>query len=225
MNFKQYEYVNHQVSSEMFYSLMAILHERLPCAHSFFRLKRRYRDSHFADTGASSPVRMIATPKMIRGLSITKNQRRESVPGSYSPVRASAPNIRDMKKQELAKLKNQQHSRYTSHSPAKNGKVAEKQKMTINVRDSDAFAKAQMAAAEQQAIRDGSQSPHKMVLRNKFRFYEEAKQSESTTDLDKKLVRNFSPITSKKTLGIRLDLGNTDRSKTSFNMDAQAIFA
>ena len=40
MNFKQYEYVNSNISSEMFYSLMAILHERLPCAKGFFRLKR-----------------------------------------------------------------------------------------------------------------------------------------------------------------------------------------
>ena len=45
MNYKQYEYVNKTVSSEMFYSLMAVLHERLPIATNFFRLKRRYRDS------------------------------------------------------------------------------------------------------------------------------------------------------------------------------------
>jgi len=28
------------VSSEMFYSLMAILHEKLPCATNYFRLKK-----------------------------------------------------------------------------------------------------------------------------------------------------------------------------------------
>lgn len=46
MSFKHYEYVNTNVSSEMFYSLMAILHERLPCAKGFFRMKKRFRDRH-----------------------------------------------------------------------------------------------------------------------------------------------------------------------------------
>jgi hypothetical protein len=39
MTYKQYEYINKTVSSEMFYSLMAILHEKLPMATTFFRLK------------------------------------------------------------------------------------------------------------------------------------------------------------------------------------------
>jgi len=44
MNYKQYEYINKTVSSEMFYSLMSILHEKLPPATNFFRLKKRYRE-------------------------------------------------------------------------------------------------------------------------------------------------------------------------------------
>ena len=43
MNYKQYEYINKTISSEMFYSLMAILHEKLPIATTFFRLKNKYR--------------------------------------------------------------------------------------------------------------------------------------------------------------------------------------
>ena len=74
MSFKHYEYVNTNISSEMFYSLMAILHERLPCAKGFFRLKRAYRNRHIDDFRSSSPVRKIASPKMIRGLSITKRK-------------------------------------------------------------------------------------------------------------------------------------------------------
>lgn len=74
MSFKHYEYVNTNISSEMFYSLMAILHERLPCAKGFFRLKRVYRNRHIDDFRSSSPVRKIASPKMIRGLSITKRK-------------------------------------------------------------------------------------------------------------------------------------------------------
>jgi hypothetical protein len=75
MNFKHFEYVNYNISSEMFYSLMAILHERLPCAKGFYRLKRRYRNRHMDEDRSSSPIRRIASPKMIRGLSITKQRR------------------------------------------------------------------------------------------------------------------------------------------------------
>lgn len=44
MNFKQYETINKTVSSEMFYSLMAVLHEKLPCATGYFRMRKRFRD-------------------------------------------------------------------------------------------------------------------------------------------------------------------------------------
>lgn len=75
MNYKQYEYINKTVSSEMFYSLMAILHEKLPIATTFFRLKKKYRDNRETREPGSqspSPIRTIASPKMLRGLSITK---------------------------------------------------------------------------------------------------------------------------------------------------------
>lgn len=55
----------------MFYTLMAILHERLPCSKNFFRMKKTFRDRDGLGE-CSSPVRTIASPKMIRGLSITK---------------------------------------------------------------------------------------------------------------------------------------------------------
>lgn len=71
MNYKQFEYINKTISSEMFYSLMAILHERLPCSKNFFRMKKTFRDREHQGE-CSSPVRTIASPKMIRGLSITK---------------------------------------------------------------------------------------------------------------------------------------------------------
>lgn len=96
MNYKQYEYVNKTVSSEMFYSLMAILHEKLPCATNFFRLKKNFRDMRQTDK-ASSPVRTIASPKMIRGLSITKALKKDASGVSShggSPKRISSPDIR-----------------------------------------------------------------------------------------------------------------------------------
>ena len=74
MSYKHFEYVNTTISSEMFYSLMAILHERLPCAKGFYRLKRSYREKHHDDDRTNSPIRKIASPKMIRGLSITKKK-------------------------------------------------------------------------------------------------------------------------------------------------------
>jgi len=74
MNYKKFENINKTVSSEMFYSLMAVLHEKLPCAIGFFRMRKKFRESR-NDDNYSSPIRSIASPKMIRGLSIPKNLR------------------------------------------------------------------------------------------------------------------------------------------------------
>ena len=70
MNFKQYEAINNSVSSEMFYSLMCVLHEKLPCAKNFYRLRKQFREQQTGDEYCS-PVRHIASPHMIRGLSPT----------------------------------------------------------------------------------------------------------------------------------------------------------
>jgi len=43
ISFDDYLNFNKKVSSEMFYSIMSVLHERLPCASNFFRLKKIYR--------------------------------------------------------------------------------------------------------------------------------------------------------------------------------------
>jgi hypothetical protein len=53
---------------------MSILHEKLPCAKGFFTLKKEFRQKA---ENLSSPIRTIASPKMIRGLSITKKEREE----------------------------------------------------------------------------------------------------------------------------------------------------
>ena len=44
ISFDEYLHFNKDVSSEMFYSIMGVLHERLPCAQNFFRLKKIYRN-------------------------------------------------------------------------------------------------------------------------------------------------------------------------------------
>ena len=75
----------------MFYSLMSILHEKLPCAKNFYRLRNNFRkkDARYqqAVQENSSPVRTIASPKLIRGLSITKQSVMEGkeIKQSHSP--------------------------------------------------------------------------------------------------------------------------------------------
>jgi hypothetical protein len=51
----------------MFYSLMAVLHEKLPCAMNYFRMRRKYK-AQKENEGCYSPVRAIASPKMMKGL-------------------------------------------------------------------------------------------------------------------------------------------------------------
>jgi hypothetical protein len=43
INFENYSHIITNVSSEMFLSLMALLHQKLPCAANCFRLKRLFR--------------------------------------------------------------------------------------------------------------------------------------------------------------------------------------
>jgi hypothetical protein len=57
----------------MFYSIMAVLQERLPCSSNFFRMKKLYRSKLNADTNlgrkSMSPHRTIASPSLVKGLS------------------------------------------------------------------------------------------------------------------------------------------------------------
>jgi len=104
MSYKQYEYVNKTLSSEMFYSLMSILHMQLPIATNFFRLKRQFRDNdkRNRNTGDSSPIRTIASPKMIRGLSITNRMKKENAELSTSP-RSPDIRIKNLKQTEMSR--------------------------------------------------------------------------------------------------------------------------
>jgi hypothetical protein len=94
MNAYQYDHVNKNVSSEMFYSLMSVLHEKLPCAKNFYRLRNNFRrkDPKYqqAIKENASPIRTIASPKLIRGLSITKQQRNDGVESRHS----QSPDVR-----------------------------------------------------------------------------------------------------------------------------------
>lgn len=43
LNFDDYSKINSNVTSEMFTSMMRVLHEILPCSRNFFSMKRKYR--------------------------------------------------------------------------------------------------------------------------------------------------------------------------------------
>ncbi len=45
LNFENFSHIVSHVSSEMFLSMMALLHQKLPCAANCFRLKRLFRAS------------------------------------------------------------------------------------------------------------------------------------------------------------------------------------
>jgi len=43
MDFATYEHINKEISSEMFYSLMSILHEKIPLSKNFYKIRKKYR--------------------------------------------------------------------------------------------------------------------------------------------------------------------------------------
>lgn len=56
MSAEEYDKINKHTSSELFYSLMAILHEKLPCSQNYFRMRRKYKERKETE-GCTSPVR------------------------------------------------------------------------------------------------------------------------------------------------------------------------
>ena len=43
MVYPTYVQINQNQTSEMFTSLMRVLHEKLPCSRNFFKMKQKYR--------------------------------------------------------------------------------------------------------------------------------------------------------------------------------------
>ena len=56
----------------MFYSIMSLLHDKLPCAAGYFKLRNDFKLKR-RNCKSKSSVRIIAHPKMIPGLSPTRN--------------------------------------------------------------------------------------------------------------------------------------------------------
>lgn len=58
----------------MFYSLMSILHERIPLSKNFYKIRKKYRSNinNLTNSSETSPVRIIASPNMVKGLSLSR---------------------------------------------------------------------------------------------------------------------------------------------------------
>jgi len=74
INLKEYKNINNNVSSEMFYNLMSLFHDKLPCSQNFFRLKKIFRTKlRAAGDGSDSPIRSIASPSLMQKNASRKN--------------------------------------------------------------------------------------------------------------------------------------------------------
>ena len=87
MDARLFSEFNTTVSSEMLFSVMSILHERLPCSQYFFRHRNQFKEKEIAklsglspiDIGSSqtispedtilSPIKAIAQPQILKGWS------------------------------------------------------------------------------------------------------------------------------------------------------------
>ena len=94
INYQEYADINSNVSSEMFTSMMRVLHDCLPCSKNFFHMKRMYRARNYDFDREMSPpassIKAIASPRLVRGLSIGKSPGRKGVgddsTGDDSPI-------------------------------------------------------------------------------------------------------------------------------------------
>lgn len=75
----------------MFTSLMRVLHETLPCSRNFFKMKQTFREEQEEETKdgveerkEGRRIRKIATPKVVRGLSLSKSPSRRASGISFS---------------------------------------------------------------------------------------------------------------------------------------------
>ena len=74
IDFKEYSDFNQHTSSEMFYSIMRVLHNQMPCTANFFRLRRKYRlkfkSSLEPEQEGTNAFVKLASPRFVRGLNI-----------------------------------------------------------------------------------------------------------------------------------------------------------
>ena len=91
ISFDDYLNFNKKVSSEMFYSIMSVLHERLPCAPNFFRLKKIYRTKV---SGLTIKRNFGAHMGQIASPSILKVQTFQKIQGARQGMEPMTPQIK-----------------------------------------------------------------------------------------------------------------------------------
>ena len=82
ISFEEFSRINHEVTSEMFLSIMILLQSQLPCSENFYRYKKNYENyvgqNPKGDEKAASPKgegsgdekpKLIASPKIVSKLS------------------------------------------------------------------------------------------------------------------------------------------------------------
>ena len=79
MTLSDYTEVNTKISSEMFFSIMRVLHNTLPCTSNFFRLKSKFVLEHTNSIEDRPNIKAIASPTMVRGLAFFKEDLTSSV--------------------------------------------------------------------------------------------------------------------------------------------------
>lgn len=102
MSYSDYAEVNKEVSSEMFYSVMSVLYERLPCSQNFFRMKENYlqmMEKKKKQPREMSPANVIAY----------LNVMTKSVPGSPSTSPKSGSRKNSGSKSNLESFSNYHH--------------------------------------------------------------------------------------------------------------------
>lgn len=65
MNPKMFSEFNTTVSSEMLFSVMSILHERLPCSQYFFRHRITFKEKEIAKLSKLSPIEAGISPAVV----------------------------------------------------------------------------------------------------------------------------------------------------------------
>jgi hypothetical protein len=93
INYNEYDAINREVSSEMFYSIMFTLHEKLPFTQNFFKMKRDFRLKNNEPHSPISPmaIKTIASPKFVAEFSAS---RQRSFTCHYTPD--CSPTLRGM---------------------------------------------------------------------------------------------------------------------------------
>lgn len=61
-------------TSEMFLSIMSILHDKLPCSNSFFRMRTQFRQKLGSGNLSAQPMALIASPALVKKKSFNSSK-------------------------------------------------------------------------------------------------------------------------------------------------------